>query len=397
MATHNMNIYEIHNDMKIFDHNPSPSFSKNIDFPKFTLGFQHFFHQSKLKLEILKQFENKKKIYLVMSEYETLIDDYDNTIDEMSMKYFNIKTNITSASFYKLWEMYFLFDIIDLNDNDYTTVLLDESNADVLRSVMLFREKYGKKNKNNKYASVFVNDVKKENKNQKLEFSIENSIGKSKANLIITNGFKNVSNNLVMEEQDVYTLILNQIIYSLKNLTEGGTFICKIYESFTNITSKILACLSSFFDKMYIVKPLTSRQMSSEKYIVCYKFKKNPNQKNINKLETIIEDIDKNKNKNLVNIFPDYEIDNDFKNSLILSNIKISNKQFININEIISFINKQNYRGYEYDTKRQLQIDATTFWLETFFIETKDYDNTKKKLLELCDKIVKNNVLLLKK
>lgn len=392
-----MNIYEIHNDMKIFNHNPNPSFSKNIDFPKFTLGFQHFFHQSKLKLEILKQFENKKKIYLVMNEYETLIDDYDNTIDETSMKYFNIKTNITSASFYKLWEIYFLFDIIDLNDNDYTTVLLDESNGDVLRSVMLFREKYGKKNKNNKYASVFVNDIKKENKNQKLEFPIDNGIGKNKANLIITNGFKNVSTNLVMEEQDIYTLILNQIIYALKNLLEGGTFICKIYETFTNIMSKILACLSNFFDKMYITKPLTSRQMSSEKYIVCHKFKKNPDQKNINKLESIIDDIDKNKNKNLVNIFPDYEIDNDFKNSLILSNIKISNKQFININEIVSFINKQNYRGYEYDTKRQLQIDATTFWIETFFVESKEYDNTKKKLLDLCDKVVKNNVLLLKK
>ena len=46
----------------IFDFDEEPKFSKNIDYPKFSLGFQHFIHQSKTKMEITKEFENKKKV-----------------------------------------------------------------------------------------------------------------------------------------------------------------------------------------------------------------------------------------------------------------------------------------------------------------------------------------------
>ena len=395
-------IYEINSDNKIFNHSPNPSFSKNVDYPKFTLGFQHYIHQSKLKMDLTKQFENKKKIYLVMNEFETTIDDHENTIQNISNKYFNIKTPISSKTFYKLWELYFLFDVIDLDDNNFVAVLLDESNIDILRSVMLYREKFGKKNKTNKYINTIISkdyiDQNKE-KNVKPEFPIENNIGKNKANLIITNGSniteqsKNISST-VTEEQDSYKLILNQIIYALKHQNEKGSFLCKIYESFTNIMSKFIAILTCFYDKVYIVKPLMSRNMTSEKYIVCNGFKKNTNlQKNIEKLEQIIDDMDKYKNKNLVDIFPEYSLDNNFKNTLILSNIKISNQQFININEIISFINKQNYRGYEYDTKRQLQIDASHYWTTQFLPDDKDYSAKKKQSLDICNKIINNNNL----
>jgi hypothetical protein len=394
---YNQMIYEITSDNKIFNHSPNPSFSKNIDCPKFTLGFQHFFHQSKLKLDILKQFENKKKIYLVMNEFETIIDDYENSISNVSNKYFDIKKPLIGSSFYKLWEIYFLFDIIQLDDNDFVTVLLDDTNIDLLRTVMLYREKFGKKNKNNKYINTIINEdyVKKDKNIAKVEYPVENNIGKNKANLIITNGFKETLTNLVMEEQDSYKLILNQILYAIKNQANKGTFICKIYETFTNVMSKIISCLTNFYDKVYIVKPLMSNHMNSEKYIVCINFERNSNTpKYIEKLEQIIESVDKNKNKNLVDIFPEYILNAHFKNSLVLANIKISNKQFININEIVTFINKQNYRGNEYDIKRQMQIDATLYWLEQFFPDHKEYVTKKKQLSELCNKIIKNNNVL---
>ena len=392
-------IYEINSDNKIFNHDESPSLSKNIDFPSMELSFQHFYHQSRLKLDIIKQFDNKKKIYLVMSEYETEIDEYDETIKNISNEYFSPKYPILGRTFYKLWEMFFLFDIIDLEDNNYTTVLLDEPNTNLLRSVMLFKDKFGSKSKNsknNKYISIIINNeyVEKNKKNKKstTEYPVETSIGKTKANLIITNAFKTELTS-VMQEQDSYKLILNQIIFALKHQTPNGTFICKIYETYTNVTAKIIACLTCFYDKVYIVKPLMSRDINSEKYIICQNLKKGSSQKNIDKLEDIVKNLDKHKNKNLTDIFPDYVLNANFKNTLISMNGKFGNQQFININEIVTFINKQNYRGYEYSQKREQQIEATKQWIENYFPSDKEYANKKKHSVELRNTIIKNSSL----
>jgi len=386
-------IYEITSDKKIFNHDPNPSFSKNIDYPTFTLGFQHFIHQSKLKMDITNQFEDKKKIYLVMSEFETIIDDYDKGIQNMANKYFDTKIN--GRTFYKLWELFFLFDIVDLKDNDFTTVLLDNVSNDLLQSVMLYRKQFGtKNNKNNKYVNTIINEdyIQNKKKSNNVEFKVDDNIGKNKANLIITNGFK-TKNAIysVTQEQNSYKLILNQILYVLKNQSTSGTFICKIYESFTNVMSKIISCLTCFYEKVYITKPLTSKNISSEKYIVCLNFKKVSNS-DIDKIGSVIDELNKvSKHKNLVDIFPKYNIDTIFKNTMISLNVKISNKQFINDNEIITFINSQNYRGYEYDNKRQLQINATEYWVKQFLIDKDEYSDKKKQFENQCKNIINNN------
>jgi hypothetical protein len=154
--------------------------------------------------------------------------------------------------------------------------------------------------------------------------------------------------------------------------------------------TKILACLTNFYSNVYIYKPLTSRGTSAEKYIVCLNFKK-PSSKVIEKMESIVDNMNKNKNKNLVDIFSDYVIDNNLKNILKNANIQMSNKQFININETVTFINKQNYRGYEYDNKRQEQIMASEYWIENFLQSNKDFVGKKKEMEMLCDKVVNSN------
>ena len=39
-------------------------FSNNICFPEIKLGFHHFIHQAKDKMEAVEEFSNRKKIYL---------------------------------------------------------------------------------------------------------------------------------------------------------------------------------------------------------------------------------------------------------------------------------------------------------------------------------------------
>src|ERR1700679_1733505 len=119
-------IYEISSDKKILDHSPDTLFSRDIDYPTFTLGFQHYIHQTKLKMYVTNQFEDKKKIYLVLSQYEVVIDDVEAGSDIKSAceEYFDVK-EIVGRTFYKLWEILFLFDIIDLKDDNFTTIGLD--------------------------------------------------------------------------------------------------------------------------------------------------------------------------------------------------------------------------------------------------------------------------------
>ena len=50
----------------IFDYNETSQFSQNIDYPKFSLGFHHFIHQSKKNFgDVSKEFVDKKKCIIL--------------------------------------------------------------------------------------------------------------------------------------------------------------------------------------------------------------------------------------------------------------------------------------------------------------------------------------------
>ena len=61
----------------------------------------------------------------------------------------------------------------------------------------------------------------------------------------------------------------------------GGTFILKVYDTFTRISLDFLYLLSNLYNEVSIIKPFTSRFANSEKYLVCKGFR------NINTLETV--------------------------------------------------------------------------------------------------------------
>ena len=72
-------------------------------------------------MNILSEFENKKKVYLVMNEFERYVDNYDKSIGDESKKYFDLKDkpDILSRGFYKLWELMFMFDIVDITKENF--------------------------------------------------------------------------------------------------------------------------------------------------------------------------------------------------------------------------------------------------------------------------------------
>src|SRR5690348_6183749 len=86
----------------IFKYKEDPVFSTSVAYPNFSLGFQHFIHQTisggygvdKMN-KMIADFKGKKKVYTIMNQFERYIDDYDSDINNVSKAYFDIEPKPT--------------------------------------------------------------------------------------------------------------------------------------------------------------------------------------------------------------------------------------------------------------------------------------------------------------
>lgn len=76
-------------------------------------------------------------------------------------------------------------------------------------------------------------------------------------------------------EQEEQTILLNygQILSGLLVLTLGGSLITKQFTYFTIFNKSLITLLSTLFDELYVTKPVTSRPLNSEIYIIGKGFK----------------------------------------------------------------------------------------------------------------------------
>lgn len=414
----------------IFKNDLDLKLSKNIDYPRFSYGFHHFIHQSKNNMEVTQQFKGKKKVYYVINKFERYIDDYKLDINGQTTKYFSInkQPKILSRGFFKLWEMMFFFDIVHLNKN-FISAHLAEGPGSFIQATMFYRDMFTKKgdSKNDKYYAVTLHSddmkkyippldesfIKHYKKEKPVRFMQHRTYPReiSRTSRVKDNGdltsvktikqfggnFKNKKADLVTadggfnwvnentQEQEAFRLILGQIITALNIQAKNGNFICKLFENYTNITMKLICSLRPFYKEVYVCKPYTSRKSNSEKYLICMGYK-GQDAKKIKILETLLT---KSKGKlNIVDYFPNYKIPQDLKSTIINLNKDISNRQFIAINSIITFINKQNYRGEKYQRKRNEQIEAAKFWGSTFYPDKKDFHKSKKNINGFVNEII---------
>jgi hypothetical protein len=159
-------------------------------------------------------------------------------------------------------------------------------------------------------------------------------------------------------------------------------------------TIKLIYIIISFYKDSYIYKPYLSRPTDSEKYLICKSFLYDNNDKTLNKqifsLETILTNI--KSDKYIYDIYPDLIIPKEFLNQFKFINIKIANPQQIMINEIIKYIKENNYFGDKYHLYKNQQINATKWWLNTFFPPSNNlYENNKNDLLKLLKLIVEKH------
>lgn len=153
----------------ITEKNADVTFSNNICFARFNLGFNHYIHKNKDEkmLYVDKMFSGRKKIYLVTLPFEKNLD---KTLQETDISIgtgistfikSNIKTNmvnVLSRAYLKLWEMIIYFDLIE-DSAQFTSAHLAEGPGSFVQATIMYRElqeklKKIKSCKNDKYYVV---------------------------------------------------------------------------------------------------------------------------------------------------------------------------------------------------------------------------------------------------
>jgi hypothetical protein len=169
-----------------------------------------------------------------------------------------------------------------------------------------------------------------------------------------------------------------------------GNFVLRIFETFTKVSIKIIYLLSCFYEEVLIYKPYFSRGTSSEKYLICKKFKYDQTkdskllEKYYKRFDNILENI--KDDKHILDIFSELELNDEYCNSFKFMNIRLVNNQQIMINKIITYIKENNYYGDKYHTYRDIEIKSIEWWSRLFFPPSNNiYESNKKEILKLND------------
>lgn len=419
-----------------FSYKAEPEISSNIDRPLFSLGFHHFIHFNKDKMRVTEQFEGKKKIYFVMHLFDTSIDEVDTDIDKTSIEYFNLYNTvpIVSRAFFKLWELLWTFDLGMIDTNNFVTLHIAESPGGFVQAISLYREMFASKEtvKKDKYYLITLNAETNtgviDPNNLIMNSQLVESLGKKlimhktyskeealkskdkdngditqlktlnifekemeeKAHLITADGGF-VWKNENTQEQEVFPLLIGEILLALRRQKNGGNFVCKLYETFTKTTCKLIYALTTIYDKIYFMKPLLSHASNSEKYLVCQGFHENLADKLINELTQVLTYLQENHQSNLVDIFPTIILPDTFLHTITWINTVISNKQLICINNIVKFIGSQNYYGDEYQQRRLMQVEASKYWINSFYPQKNEFTKILKYHHSLKNEVINSN------
>lgn len=315
--------------------------------PLFSLGYHYFIGRTRSAMSITDKIESKNEFYYVVNPFELNIPNYEDTLNNLSKIY--LKKEIESRDFYKLWEIFFLFDMANESNLEF---LVFEDYGEV-QAFKLFRDKF----------------YDKESKKDKIYNKYEKGIN---ADIIISNKSSNTENDFV-------EILIDQVKNIIESQNKNGHLVLKVYDTFTTPTLKLIYLISSMYSELYIYKPFFSRPSDSEKYIICKNFNvtTTTSKKIIDNLEKII----KEKGENISDIFLDVELPKEFIDLFKFTNVKLVNQQQILINEIVKYIKDNNYFGDKYHNFRNTQIESTQLWMTNFFPPSNNLYKTNRETL----------------
>lgn len=98
--------------------------------------------------------------------------------------------------------------------------------------------------------------------------------GGQKVNLFTGDGGFDFSIDYKNQEKDVFRLLVASAIIGIQVLKEDGSFILKLFDIFSDSTQCLIRLITICFREWTIYKPSTSRPCNSERYLLCYGFRK---------------------------------------------------------------------------------------------------------------------------
>lgn len=362
---------------------------KNVSNQICSFSLLKYLIKTKKKIDTVSYLWDTMKIYTNPYEFiHTNVPNHQNSVS-------NYKP--ISRAFFKLLEIYNLFNILDY-DRPINTFHLAEGPGGFIEATLFLRNNkkdnyYGmtlidKNNsipgwkKSKKFLEKFPNiSLEGGSDNTGDLFNEENfkycsqKYGNS-LDIITGDGGIDFSNDYNDQENLAARLITTQIFYALSMQKIGGTFVLKMFDIFNKCSVDAIYLLSLYYEKVYIVKPYTSRYANSEKYVVCLNYIKPLTKKLKIKfwgILKILKSIDFKK-YNISSIL-DIKQNLYFMNNIEEINIILGQRQIENILFTIKMIkNKEKYN--EKITKfKTNNIQRCIKWCENNNIQTNKFKN----------------------
>jgi len=95
---------------------------------------------------------------------------------------------------------------------------------------------------------------------------------KNSCEFVTGDGGFDFSTDFNSQEINITRLLFGQIAYAVCIQKRGGCFVLKCFDCFYKASAELIYLLSTMYEKVYVVKPNTSRYANSERYLVCINF-----------------------------------------------------------------------------------------------------------------------------
>lgn len=294
---------------------------------------------------------------------------------------FLVKDPIINRAFYKFWEIIKYFDFI--NSKTKRIASLAEAPGGFIQGFQVYYDNYNidksddkaDSNQNNDGWTTIVKQKKKSipiiyttslnkkhdmykeynlpsynkcvlSKNVRITYGADNTGDISKIenyehfrkfsdfnmfDVITADGGFDEGNDFNHKEQLHYILFLTEIFYAISFQNQGGNFLLKTFDLFTETSIHLLWLLTNVYEDVYICKPNTSRPTNSERYIVCKNFSLDERKRQI-----IVDFV-----KSTLVKLNDIKLNNDRTNHFILFTLFKPNSLPESFIERLSFINNE--------------------------------------------------------
>ena len=178
--------------------------------------------------------------------------------------------------------------------------------------------------------------------------------------MIVTgDGGFDFSSDFENQEAISSNLILCQIAFAIACQAKGGSFVLKMFDTFTSSSVDMLYLMSVIYDEVTICKLQSSRTANSEKYIVCKGFRMDDTR---NLVITLFHIMKKISDKKCINRVLSIDIPYAFSTKVEEINAILGQQQIECITQTIALIKSKNIEKIE--NLKKINIQKCTSWCQ---------------------------------